>query len=121
VVGRAAEHAAELHAPRARLERRHERAGLGDGRLVLSLGAELEQDLGVLDVLAELLEGLDGLLQPRPLAGELLRLLLVVPEAGDERLLAELLDFALQPGDVKDAPLAQQGAFGGLLGWCAFR
>jgi hypothetical protein len=50
------------------------------------------------------------LLEGRPLAGELLRLLVVVPESWDEGLLAELIDFALQPGDVKDAPLAQQGA-----------
>jgi len=35
----------------------------------------------------------------------------IVPKAGDERLLAELIYFSLQAGDVKDAPLAQQGAF----------
>jgi hypothetical protein len=36
---------------------------------------------------------------------------MIVPETRDERLLSELIDFPLQPGDVKDAPLAQQGAF----------
>jgi hypothetical protein len=50
------------------------------------------------------------LLEAGSLSRELLGLLLVFPEARDERLLAELFDFALQPGDVKDAPLAQQGA-----------
>jgi hypothetical protein len=37
--------------------------------------------------------------------------LVIVPKTGDERLLAELIDLAFQPRDVKDAPLAQQGAF----------
>jgi len=67
--------------------------------------------LGVLDVSVELLEGRERRFEARALAREFLRLLVIVPETGDERLLAQLIDFALQPGDVKDAPLAQQGAF----------
>jgi hypothetical protein len=59
----------------------------------------------------ELLERRDDLLDARALACELLRLLMVVPKPWDERLLAELLDVSLQPRDVKDAPLAQRGAF----------
>jgi len=36
---------------------------------------------------------------------------MIVPKTGDERLLAELIYFSLQPRNVKDAPLAQPGAF----------
>jgi len=121
VIGRAAEHAPELHAARAPHEIGNKRGRFGDRRLVVRLGAELEEDLRVLDVFFELLEGGQLRLEARALPRQLLRLLMVVPETGDERLLAELVDFSLQPGDVKDAPLAQLGAFGGLPGWLASR
>jgi hypothetical protein len=111
VIGRAAEHAPELHAARAPHEIRSERGRLRDRRLVVRLGAELEENLRVLEIFLELLERRDGGFETRALARELLRFLVIVPKTGDERLLAELIYFSLQPRDVKDAPLAQQGAF----------
>jgi hypothetical protein len=77
--------------------------------------------LRVLRVFFELLERGERGLEARALARELLCLLVIVPKTGDERLLAELVYFSLQAGDVKDAPLAQQGAFGGPRGWRASR
>jgi hypothetical protein len=67
--------------------------------------------LRVLGVLFELLERGDRGFEAGALSRELLRLLVIVPKTGDERLLAELIYFALQARDVKDAPLAQPGAF----------
>jgi hypothetical protein len=111
VIGRAAEHATELHATRASLEIRDEPFGFGDRRLVVRFRAELEEHLRVLRVFFELLERGERGLEAGSLARELLRLLVIVPKTGDERLLAELVYFSLQPRDVKDAPLAQLGAF----------
>ena len=84
-----------------RKQRKEERA-----KQRAALGAELEKHLGVFGVALQLLERLHGLLERRALARDGLRLLGVVPEAGDEGALAELLDLPLQPRDVKDAPLA---------------
>jgi hypothetical protein len=113
VIRRPAQHTPELHAARAPLEIGKKRGSFGDRRLVVRLDTELEENLRVLDVLLELLERVERRLEARAFARELLRFLVIVPKTGDERLLAELVDFSLQSGDVKDAPLAQQGAFGG--------
>jgi hypothetical protein len=106
VVDGAREHAAELRRAHAAFERGALRDGLGDRPLVVLGGTQLEQDDGVVEVARELLDARDLLLQPRALAGDRLRLLLVVPEAGGERLLLEPVDFRLQLRKVKDAPLA---------------
>src|ERR1700690_974690 len=111
VIGRPAEHPRELHRPRSAFEIGHEPFGFGDRWLVARFNAEIEEHLRVLDVLRELLEGVDVLLDPRAFARELLRFLMVVPKTRNECLLTELIDFALQPRYVKDAPLAQRGTF----------
>jgi hypothetical protein len=79
---------------------------LGDGGLVVALGAELEQDDGVVQVARELLDPGDVLLERRALPRDGLRLLLVVPEAGRERQLLQPVDLCLELRQVKDAPLA---------------
>jgi hypothetical protein len=100
------EHPSELGLPHAPLERGHERLGLVNRRRVVPLRAEVEEDLRVVDVAPKLLERRDGLLEARALARDGLRLLRVVPEPRDKRLLAEAVDFLLQLREVKDAPLA---------------
>jgi hypothetical protein len=67
---------------------------------------EFEQDGGVIQVARELLDRRDPQLDLRPLAGDRLRLLLVVPETGGEGERLEAIDFGFQPREVKDAPLA---------------
>jgi hypothetical protein len=100
------QHPPELRPANALLERGRLRRGLGNGRLVVLGGAEVEQDDRVVEVARELLDAREPLLEPGALARDRLRLLLVVPEAGSERLLLELVDFRLQLRKVKDAPLA---------------
>jgi hypothetical protein len=106
VVHRAREHPRQLGCPDARLERRHLPRSLRDGRLVVALGPEVQKDDGVVQVPRQLLDGAEMLLDRGALAGDDLRLLLVVPETGGERLLLEPVDFRLQLRQVKDAPLA---------------
>ena len=86
VIDRAGEHARELGATDAVLERGEEPLRLVDRRLVVLGSPQLEEDLRVLDVARELLEGVERLLNPRPLAVHRLGLAGVVPEAGGERL-----------------------------------
>jgi hypothetical protein len=100
------QHAPELGRPDAPLERGRLARGLGDRRLVVLRGSQVEQDDGVVEVARELLDAPDLLLERRPLARDGLRLLLVVPEAWSERLLLEFVDVRLQLRKVKDAPLA---------------
>jgi len=88
------------------LEGREERLGLRDGGVVTAFGAQIQEDLRVVDVAPELLERRDRLLEAGALARDGLCLLRIVPETGDEGLLAELVDVLLQLGEVKDAPLA---------------
>jgi hypothetical protein len=106
VVDGPGQHARQLGGADATLERGKLGLGLGDDGVVVLGGAELQQDSGVLDVPRQLLDVGDLLLDAGPLAGDGLRLLLVVPEAGRERQLFEAVDLRLQPGEVKDAPLA---------------
>jgi hypothetical protein len=106
VIDRAGEHARQLGRADTLLHVRDLRLRLGDGRGVVSLGAQLEERLAVLEIARELLGLLDQLLQRRSLAADRLRLLGVVPEAGRQLLGAELVDLALQLRKVKDAPLA---------------
>jgi hypothetical protein len=68
--------------------------------------SEIEQHQRVVEIARELFDGRQPLLELGALAGYRLRLLLVVPEAGDQRLLLEPIDFGFQPRKVKDAPLA---------------
>jgi hypothetical protein len=106
VIDRPREHARELRPPDPRLERGHLGLRLGDGRSVVLRGAELEQDVRILDVPGELLDAADLQLEIRPLSRDDLRLLLVLPEARGECLLLEPVDLGLQFRKVKDAPLA---------------
>jgi hypothetical protein len=79
---------------------------LGDDRLVVFGGSQIEQDLRVVEIARQLLDGSQALLELGALTSYDLRLLLVVPESGDQRLLFEPIDLGLQPRKVKDAPLA---------------
>jgi hypothetical protein len=106
VVDGAGEHALELGLADAHLEGGRLRGGLGDGRLVVLGGAEVEEDEGVVEVARQLLDAGDVLLDRGPLAGDRLRLLLVVPEPRGERQLLEPVDLRLELRQVKDAPLA---------------
>jgi hypothetical protein len=106
VIDRTGEHARQLGIANTRFEGGDLRRRLGDRGLVVLRRAELEQDDGVVQVPRQLLDRPDVLLDRRPLAGDRLRLLLVVPEAGGERLLLEPVDLGLQLRQVKDAPLA---------------
>jgi hypothetical protein len=106
VIDRAGEHPGELGAPDAALERRHLGFGLGDHRLVVLAGAEIEQDGGVVEVACELLDRREPLLEAGALTGDGLGLLLIVPEARGEGLLFEPIDLRFQLREVKDAPLA---------------
>ena len=104
VVDRPREHPRELGVSHPRVERGELALRLGDGGLVVLGGAEIEQDGRVVDVARELLDAVDLLLERRALAVDGLRLLLVVPEAGRERLPLELRDFDLQLGRSKMPP-----------------
>jgi hypothetical protein len=106
VVDRAREHPRELRGAHACLEGRDLRLRLGYHRLVLLGGPQIEQDLRVVEIARELLDGGYALLELGTLAGDRLRLLLVVPEPRDEGLLLEPVDLGFQPWKVKDAPLA---------------
>jgi hypothetical protein len=121
VVDRSGEHPRELGLADPPVERRELPADLGDGRLVVLRGPELEEDVRVLDVADQLLGASDELLERRALAVDGLRLLLVVPEPGRERLPFEALGLRLQLREVKDAPLAPEDAFGGRQACHAFR
>jgi hypothetical protein len=68
VVDRAREHAPELGRAHARLELGKLRRRLGDRGFVALGGAELDQDIGVLDVPRQLFDGSDLLLERRTLA-----------------------------------------------------
>jgi hypothetical protein len=106
VVHGSGQHARELGPADALLERRKPRLGFGDGPGVVLGRAEFEKDARVVDVARQLLDAVDLLLERRAFAGDGLRLLRVVPEPGDQRLLLESVDLGLEPGQVKDAPLA---------------
>jgi hypothetical protein len=100
------EHPGELGISYASLEGGHLGFRLGDHRRVVLARAEVQQDGGVVQVSRELLDAREPLLDPRALARDGLRLLLVVPEPRGERTLLEPVDFGLQLRKVKDAPLA---------------
>jgi hypothetical protein len=106
VVDRAGEHAPELGRADARLEGRRLRGGLGDRRLVVLGGAEVQQDDRVVQVPRQLLDARELLLEAGALAVDDLRRLLILPEAGRERLLLELVYLRFELRKVKDAPLA---------------
>jgi len=106
VIDRSREHPLELRLADARLERGGLGGRLGDGGLVVLRRAEVEQDDRVVEVARELLDASDVLLDRRAPAGDDLRLLLVVPDAGGERQLLEPVDLCLELRQVKDAPLA---------------
>jgi hypothetical protein len=106
VVDRAREHARQLGGAEPVLQPRKRALGLGDDPGVVLRGAELEEDARVVDVPDELLDALDLLLEPGALARDGLRLVRVVPETGGQRLLLQSVDLGLEPGKVKDAPLA---------------
>jgi hypothetical protein len=77
--------------------------------LVVRFEAELDEDAAVLDELLLALELLERALELRSLALDFLRALLVVPKAGFQRFLVELLDPLLLAGRVKDAPARCRG------------
>jgi hypothetical protein len=106
VIDRTREHARELGGAHPPLERRDLAHGLGRRRRVALRLSELEEDVGVVDVACELLERRDLPLERGALAGDDLRLLLIVPEPRLEGLLLELRDLGLQLREVKGAPLA---------------
>jgi len=106
VVDGAREHAGQLGRAHARLEGRDLPLHLGQRRLVVLGRAQLEQDAGVVEVARQLLDARDLRLEGRALAGDDLRLLLVVPEPRGQGLLLELVYLALESRQVKDAPLA---------------
>ena len=120
-VGRSGEHALELELAQLLVERVDLRRRVLLGSLVLLLGGQLEVvgDVGELSVdLAQKRElGLDR----GAGAQNGLRRLLVVPKAGLERLVVQLVELSFQLGVVKDAPLAPQSAFGGRRACRAFR
>jgi hypothetical protein len=87
VVDGTGEHALELRAADARLERRQLGGGLRLCALVVLGRSELEQDARVVDVACELLDGPDLQLEARTTPVDGLRLFLVVPEPGSECLL----------------------------------
>jgi hypothetical protein len=106
VVHGTGEHPRELCGAHSCFEGAERGLGLGDDRLVVLGGSQLEQDAGVVEVARELLDALDLLLEGRALARDGLRLVRVVPEAGRQRLLLEPVDFRFELRKVKDAPLA---------------
>jgi hypothetical protein len=106
VVDGAREHARQLGRAHARLEARDLPIDLGQRGLVVLGRAQLEQDPRVVEVARQLLDARDLRLEGGALAGDDLRLLLVVPEPRGQGLLLELVYLALEPGEVKDAPLA---------------
>ncbi len=110
VVDGAGEHARELRLAKPRLDGRDLRLGVGDGRLIVLRDSELEVPVGVREVLVELLDHLELLLDIGALAKERLRLALVVPEVGRARLFVQLGKSSFELRDVKDAPLAPDGA-----------
>jgi hypothetical protein len=113
VVCRAGEHALELGLPETRIERLGLRGGVGDDGLVVLGGAELEVLGEVAEILLDAPRELELGLDLRALAERALGLLVVVPEAGGEGELVQLLELSGEPSDVKDAPLAPHGAFEG--------
>jgi hypothetical protein len=106
VIDGARQHAPELRAADALLERRKMRLGFVDGRFVVLGGAELEEHGGVVEIARELFDRVDLLLDARTLARDRLGFLRIVPKARCERLLFELRDLRSQLRKVKDAPLA---------------
>jgi hypothetical protein len=96
VVDRPRKHPRQLRRAHARLERRRLPRRLGDGRLVVLGGPEVEQDDRVVQVPRELLDAADLLLERGSSPRDDLRLLLIVPEAGRERLLLELVYLRLE-------------------------
>jgi hypothetical protein len=82
------------------------RGRFGDGRLVVLRCPEVAQNDCVVEIARKLLDARDLLLDGCALSRDRLRLFLVVPKPGRERLLLEPVDLGLQLGKVKDAPLA---------------
>jgi hypothetical protein len=106
VIDRPREHPRQLRRAHARFERRRLRRRLGDGRLVVLGGPEVQQDDRVVQVPRQLLDPADLLFERSTSPRDHLRLLLVLPESGRERLLLELVYLRLELRQVKDAPLA---------------
>jgi len=100
------QHPRELRRAHTLVEGRQLRLGLGDRRVVVFARTELEQHADVVDVSRELLDRPELLLEARPLPVDRLRLFLVVPKTGRERLLFEGVEACFQLRDVKGAPLA---------------
>ena len=110
VIGRATEHALKLRAPHRAFQCGSKRCGFFQSLLVILLGGEFEELFGVLRLRLELANHVQLLGRRRPLAQQRLRLVLVVPEIRIAGELIELLYFAFELRDVKDAPLAHQRA-----------
>jgi hypothetical protein len=90
-----------------------ERVSLGDGlgeRIGVTLDRELEENVRVVELAALLLPAVERGRQLRPLALDLLRLLVVVPEIGVSDELVERREACLGARDVKDAPEASPDA-----------
>jgi hypothetical protein len=110
-IGRAGEHAIELGLAELLIDARDLRLGVGDDRLVIFGGAELEVLGRVLDLPTELVRHLQLGFDGRALAQDALGLVVVVPEPWGQGHLGEIFELSLEPRDVKDAPLAPQSAF----------
>jgi hypothetical protein len=93
MIDRARKHARELGSAHARVKPAKLSFGFSDHPFVLLRGAELEKHLGVIDVPPKLLERRDALLETGALSRQRLRLLGIIPEARDERLFAQPVDF----------------------------
>jgi hypothetical protein len=75
--------------------------------------SQLEELGQIGDLLAELVEALDRAFVARALLQELLRALLVVPEARRQAVVVQALDAVTQPVDVKGTSPAPRGAGSG--------
>jgi hypothetical protein len=82
VIHGAGEHSHELLFAHASFDGGQQAFGLGDRRVVLRFGAELEERLCVVDVAPELLERRERRFEVGALPRQRLRFLRVVPETG---------------------------------------
>jgi len=83
---------------------------LGDQRLIVVGRGQIEQLREIGGVLRELVEAFDGAFVARALAQQLLRPILVFPEAGRLRVVIQAFDAMSQAVDVKDTSPAPRGA-----------
>jgi hypothetical protein len=111
----AAEHLAHLEGRDALLGGCHLGDRFGE-RVRITLGRELEEDAGVVELGALAAPAVDGTAQLRALALDLLGAFVVVPEVGLPGQLVERGEAGLGAGDVKDAPEASPDASKGLRG-----